>query len=91
MLSIKTTEQFESDFKRMLRSGHDAVLFWAVVELLANREAIPEEFRDHELGGDWAGIRDIHVEADWLLLYQESGQGLLILPPRALLAVSLKF
>jgi len=79
MLSIKTTEQFEADFKRMLLSGHDQDLIWAVVALLANQEEIPEEFRDHELGGEWAGVRDIHVEADWLLLYQVSRQDLILI------------
>jgi len=79
MLSVKTTRKFESDLKRMLRSGHDPELFWAVVELLTNEKSIPDEFRDHELEGEWAGIRDIHVETNWLLLYQMSGQDLILI------------
>ena len=79
MLSVKTTKKFESDFKRMLRAGSEPELFWAVVELLAEGAAIPDEFRDHELEGEWAGVRDIHVEADWLLLCQISGQDLILI------------
>ena len=78
MLSVKTTKKFEADFKRMLRSGNDPDLFWAVVELIAMEEEIPKEFRDHELEGEWAGIRDIHIEPDWLLLYQISGLDLVL-------------
>ena len=63
----------------MLRSGHDPNLFWAVVELLVNQETIPQEFLDHGLEGEWAGVQDIHVEADWLLLYQKSGQDLILI------------
>ena len=64
MLDVKTTGQFEADFRRMVRSGSDRDLFWAVVKLFASGESIPDEYRDHELKGEWAGVRDIHVEAD---------------------------
>jgi mRNA interferase YafQ len=79
MLGVKTTKKFEADFKRMLRSGHDPDLLWAVVELLMIQDQIPEEFRDHELGGEWAGVRDIHIEPDWLLLYQVSARDLILI------------
>ena len=79
MFVVKTTDKFESDFKQMLRAGNDPELLWAVVELLASEELIPEEFRDHELEGEWAGVRDIHVKADWLLLYQVLGQDLILM------------
>ena len=79
MLEVKSTRKFESDFRRMVRTGNDTDLFWSIVELLASGEEIPKEFRDHELQGTWAGVRDIHVEADWLLLYQNTGRELILL------------
>jgi len=78
MLEVKTTDKFEADFKRMLRAGNDPDLFWAVVELLASEDDVPSEFRDHELQGEWAGVRDIHIEPDWLLLYQRSATELIL-------------
>ena len=78
MLSVKTTRTFESDFRRMVRAGKDPALFWPVVDLLVREEPIPAEFRDHELEGEWAGTRDIHIEANWLLLYQVSGKDLVL-------------
>jgi len=47
MLIVRTTKKFETDFRKMLRSGS--------VELLTGGGDIPEEFRDHELAGEWAG------------------------------------
>ena len=76
MLSVTTTDQFESDLSRMIRSGSDPELLWALVDLLVESRTVPEEFRDHELEGEWAGVRDIHIEADWLLLYRISKQSL---------------
>jgi len=63
----------------MIRSGGDPDLFWAVVELIAAEQEIPKEYRDHELEGDWAGVRDIHIEADWLLLYRISGRDVILI------------
>ncbi len=79
MLEIRSTDKFESDLKRMTRAGNDPELFWAVVDMLANEEKIPKEFRDHELQGEWAGVRDIHVEPDWLLLYKISPPYLILI------------
>jgi mRNA interferase YafQ len=33
-------------------------------------------YRDHPLRGDWKGYRDLHIEPDWLLIYQVSGDEL---------------
>lgn len=78
MLHIQTTSEFKADFRRMTRLGKDSTLFWELVELLANKDHIPEEYRDRELSGKWSGIRDIHIEADWLLLYQISDNDLVL-------------
>ena len=37
--------------------------------MLARGDALPPEYRDHALHGDWNGFRDMHIEPDWLLLY----------------------
>lgn len=47
--------------------------------MLAHEEPIPAEYRDHELSGRWAGVRAIHVEPDWLLLYQPQPRDLLLI------------
>lgn len=79
MLRIRTTAQFEADLRRMARTGRDDRTFWEVVHMLAHEEPIPAEYRDHELSGRWAGVRDIHVEPDWLLLYQPQPRDLLLI------------
>jgi len=78
MLRIQTTSEFESDFRRIRRLGKDPELFWELVAILANEELIPAEYRDHELSGRWSGIRDVHIETDWLLLYQIVGSDLVL-------------
>nr|WP_240430911.1 type II toxin-antitoxin system mRNA interferase toxin, RelE/StbE family [Streptococcus caballi] len=30
---------------------------------------LPASLKDHELKGKWRGIRELHIESDWLLAY----------------------
>ena len=51
----------------------------AVVRTLAMGEALPPQHKDHALSGDLGGLRDCHIENDWILLYFYSTDGELIL------------
>ena len=64
------TTRFRKSLKKMLARGKDGAKLEAVVAKLANGESLPPQYRDHALSGDLAGLRDCHVENDWLLLYQ---------------------
>ena len=44
-----------------------------VLAMLARQYALPTEYRDHALRGDWIGFRDLQIEPDWLLLYRIEG------------------
>lgn len=68
--TVKPTTQFKKDFKRAIKRGRKIELLEKIVELLAMGEALPENNRDHELSGDWAGHRECHIQPDWLLVYR---------------------
>ncbi len=61
--------QFRKSLKKMLQRGKDIGKLNKVVSMLANGETLPPKYRDHALSGDLAGLRDCHIESDWLLLY----------------------
>lgn len=46
-----------------------------VLQLLMDGAALPERLRDHPLRGNWKGWRDLHIEPDWLLIYQVDAAG----------------
>ena len=62
---VKYTSRFKKDFKSLQKSDADIQRFKKVVELLANGIALPEEFHDHKLIGNY-----IHIRPDWLLIYK---------------------
>lgn len=41
-----------------------------VLQLLIDGKPLPARLRDHPLRGEWKDWRDLHIEADWLLIYK---------------------
>jgi mRNA interferase YafQ len=66
---IRKTVRYKKSLKKMLKRGKDIKKISAVVRMLAMGETLPPKYRDHALSGDLDGLRDCHIETDWLLLY----------------------
>jgi mRNA interferase YafQ len=69
MKKLSQTTQFGRDIKRMWKRGKDLGKLQEVVRLLANEATLSPKHRDHPLIGQWAPVRDCHVEPDWILIY----------------------
>ncbi|RHM55890.1 type II toxin-antitoxin system YafQ family toxin [Mitsuokella sp. AF33-22] len=41
-----------------------------VIDKLQACEPLEEKYRDHALGGEYAGFRECHIQPDWLLVYK---------------------
>ena len=67
--AVRTTTRFKKSLARMLRRGKDPAKLEAVVRALAEGHPLPPRCHDHALSGDLAGLRDCHIEPDWVLLY----------------------
>ena len=39
---------------------------------------LPESLCDHELKGNWKNHRELHIEGDWLLIYQKKDDVLVL-------------
>ena len=71
MLNVFMRSQFKKDYKRMLKQpGCTAAQFQTVLDYLINEKPLPEQYRDHNLSGDWQGYRECHIRPDWLLIYK---------------------
>ena len=72
-------KRFCKNLKKMLRRGKDENKLNAVVLKLAQGEVLPPQYKDHALSGDLEGLRDCHIENDWVLLYFYTANGELVL------------
>lgn len=82
MLTIKYHTMFKKDFKRIKKRGYDISRLEKIVESLANEVPLPEQFKDHNLSGNYNGFRECHVAPDWLLIYQVNNNELVLVLSR---------
>ncbi|RGH88484.1 type II toxin-antitoxin system YafQ family toxin [Ruminococcus sp. AM28-29LB] len=82
MLTIKYHTLFKKDFKRIKKRGYDISRLEKIVELLANEVPLPEQFKDHNLSGNYNGFRECHIAPDWLLIYQINNNELVLVLSR---------
>lgn len=54
----------------MKKRGKDMSKLENVLDLLAEGKQLSAKFRDHALTGNLAGLRECHIEPDWLLIYK---------------------
>ncbi|MCL1828935.1 MAG: type II toxin-antitoxin system YafQ family toxin [Oscillospiraceae bacterium] len=67
---IRRTSQFKKDYKRSIKRGLAIEKLDKAIELLAKTGFLPSEYNDHPLAGDKKGLRECHIESDWLLVYE---------------------
>ena len=82
MLTIKYHTLFKKDFKRIKKRGNDISRLEKIVELLSNEVPLPEQFKDHNLSGNYNGFRECHIAPDWLLIYQVNNNELVLVLSR---------
>jgi mRNA interferase YafQ len=62
--------QFKRDVKQSQKRGKDMDKLKVLLSLLIDGKPLPATYLDHPLKGGWRGIRDAHIEPDWLLIYK---------------------
>lgn len=82
MLTIKYHTLFKKDFKKIKKRGYDISRLEKIVELLANEVPLPEQFKDHNLSGNYNGFRECNIAPDWLLIYQVNNNELVLVLSR---------
>jgi mRNA interferase YafQ len=81
--AVDYAKSFLKDWQRLSRSGRYDLnrLKEAMILLIANAAPLGPEWRDHPLGGEWAGHRECHIGGDFLLAYKlddSDKQGLIV-------------
>lgn len=69
MRSLERTNTFKRDFKK--HGDLDMVLI-EILYLLLNDKPLPQQYKDHELIGNWKGFRECHIKPDLLLIYRKN-------------------
>ena len=78
MYNVRRTSQFKKDYKRSIKRGLPIDKLDKAIELLSENGFLPLEYNDHPLIGNKKGLRECHLEPDWLLVYRID-HGILVL------------
>ena len=72
MLKPKFTGCFKRDYKLAISRGCEPDKLERVVSLLCSEQPLPEIYKDHALvnSRDYKGMRECHIQPDWLLIYK---------------------
>lgn len=79
MYEIKTTNRFNKDLKRCKKRGYELQLLKEVVKLLAKSGRLPQKYKPHKLKGNYEGLWECHIKPDWLLVWKQNDQELILL------------
>lgn len=73
MRSPSYTGQFKRDVKLAEKRDKDRGKLRSVIEWMLAGEPLSRELGEHPLKGEWQPSRDLHSEADWVLIYRVDG------------------
>jgi len=80
--SVYPTNEFQKDYKRILKRKYDIALLDEVIVKLAQDETLEPKYKDHALTGDMKGFRECHILSDWLLIYISTEKDLVLVLTR---------
>ena len=79
-LKIIYEGQFKRDYKLAVKRGLNPDTLAEIISMLAEGIPLPPKNRDHKLVSlrKYKNMRECHIEADWLLVYQIINDALIL-------------
>ena len=78
MLQVSFVGKFKKDYKLCQKRGYNITLLQTAIDILAIPQPLPQKNKDHSLTGNYAGYRECHILPDWLLIYQQTQDELIL-------------
>jgi mRNA interferase YafQ len=79
VFGLQVTNQFKKSIDLSYARNFDLQLLYEIVELLLQGKPLPEKNYAHKLKGQYEGIWECHIKPDWLLMWQEDREELILL------------
>ena len=72
MYEFAYTQKFLRDVKKIKKKHFDLIRLDQVLDDLANYNSalLKRKYRKYQLKGRWSEYEELHVDADWLLVYK---------------------
>ena len=77
------TNQFKKDIKLCIKRGKSMEALKVVIEQLLESGQLPARYKPHKLAGPLKGLWECHIQPDWLLIWEQKDDELIMLMTRA--------
>lgn len=78
MLDVRYSSKFKKDIKVCSKRQYKIELLQRIVDILRIPDTLPAKNLDHNLSGNYVGYRECHISPDWLLIYRQDNNELLL-------------
>ena len=78
MYEIEYTNSFKRSFKKCLKRGLDSHEFEAALRILVEKGSLPQNYKPHKLSGKYRGLWECHLQSDWLLIWFQDDDKLIL-------------
>ena len=76
---LQITNQFKKSIDLSYARNFDLNLLLEIITLLVQNKPLPAKNHTHQLKGQYVGVWECHIKPDWLLLWQEDRDKLILL------------
>ena len=76
------TNQFKKDVKLCAKRGKPMDALKSVIEQLMESGQLPSRYKPHKLAGQLKGLWECHIQPDWLLIWEQRDDELIMLMTR---------
>ena len=77
--AVDITNNFEKSLRKSYNRNLDLDVLLKILHKLAKGEVLDRKHKMHKLKGNLAGIMECHVLPDWLLLWRQDNEQLILL------------
>ena len=77
--TVKYSTLFKRSYKKCIRRGCNEDTFRKAITILAETGTLPQEYKPHPLKGNYKGCMECHLSPDWLLVWKQNDNELILL------------
>lgn len=78
MYEIEYTNSFKRSFKKCLKRRLDSHVFEAALRILVEKGSLPQNYKPHKLSGKYRRLWECHLQSDWLLIWSQDDDKLIL-------------
>jgi mRNA interferase YafQ len=79
IFELQITNKFKKSVDLSYARNLNLQLLFDIIQLLAQDKPLPKKNYTHKLQGQYTGIWECHIKPDWLLMWQEDRDKLILL------------